>query len=286
MDLGGSVEVIEGTLGSGKSAVGHCEALMHLKSGGVVATNYGFVKDWAWRLAGQDLRVWLGLRNRLKFAHDLYNRCYRIGNAASMYKLSEGMKDLCVGKMRDKREGYGLLVIDEAHHYFNSRNYQGNKHFVEFFANARKLGWRTIIITHSIENIDKQIRTYVEFQTRFRNLKKVRLPLTPFPLSPIPVFFAVRRYAGLGPGSGSKFGSELHVLDKWSAALYDTNEVFRADSILNDAVRQGEEPVCPNVVQEETPLPKKEKRQRPAVMGKVVPYFEHTHPEKQFTGIY
>jgi len=246
MDLGGSVEVIEGSLGSGKSAVGHLEAIMHLKSGGVVATNYKFVDDWAYRLAGQDLRVYLKIRNRLDYSIDLYNRAFRIGNAQSMYNISKGMKKLCSPKMQKKREGYGLLVIDEAHHYFNSRTFQDNKSFVEFFANARKLGWRTIIITHSIENIDKQIRSYVDFQTRFRNLQKVKMPLLPFPISPIPVFLSVRRYAGLGPGTGSKFGSDLHILDKLSASLYDTNEVFRADSILNDATNQGLFPVVPS----------------------------------------
>lgn len=279
MDLGDSVEIIEGSLGSGKSAVAHLNAILHIKSGGVVACNYGWIDNWSWRLAGQDFRVWLGLRDRMELATELYQRCWRIGTAESMYTLSEKMPGLCREDVGKKREGKGLLIIDEAHHYFNARNYQKNGSFVEFFSNARKLGWRTIIVTHSSENIDKQIRSYVDFETRFRNLKKVKIPFLPLPMSPIPAFLAVRRYAGLGPGSGSKAGQDLYVLDKWSAALYDTNEVFRADSINQEARLHGDAPRDP----EATPVPVRAWDAvacRHPLSGWDVPYHERVQPNR------
>jgi hypothetical protein len=289
MDLGGAVEVIEGSLGSGKSAVAHLKAIMHLKEGGVVATNYGFVDDWAYMLAGQKISVMLGLQDRMKYANSLYSRCFRIGNAESMYALSGDrgakIKELCVGKMKKRREGYGLLVIDEAHKYFNSRDYRNNSGFVDFFANARKLGWRTIIITHCIENIDKQIRSYVEFQTRFRNLKHVKIPFTPFPVSPIHTFLSITRYAGLGAGAGTKYGTDINILDKWSASLYDTFEVFRPDSVLQDVRNQGKPP---SLMRDKKTNDKRnsQKKQIPRKKVEERKYYEQVNPKSKYKCIW
>lgn len=282
MELGDCIEVVCGPLGSGKSAVAHLEAVLHLKAGGLVATNYTWCDNWAWHLAGADLRVWLKMRDRLKYAQQLYTRCWKIGSAESMYDLSDRMVELVDKKLRKKREGKGLLIVDEAHHVFNSREYQKNKKFVEFFANARKCGWRTIIVTHSMDSIDKQIRDKVEYETRFRNLKKVRIPFTPFPFSPIPAFFTVRRYAGMGPGSGSKAGQDLFFLDPTSAKLYDTTERFYYDDQLQEAALHGPEPYDPRPdIQKDESRPRpKPKPKSTAALGSVVPYYERIEPAK------
>lgn len=234
------LQVVQGSLGSGKSLVAVVEAVNQLFSGGVVATNFSFTPQWAYDLAGQNLRVRLGLRDRYKLACDLYSRCFRIGHPESMKQLSgdrgSGLARLCQGKLRNAREGKGLLILDDCHHFFNSRTFTANKEYVTFFANARKYGWRTILITHSIENIDKQIRSYVEIESRFRNLRKFRVPIIGVPLSPLPCFLIVRRYAGLGPGSGSIHSKDLIFFDKGSARLYDTLERFGEDE-LNDVYK-------------------------------------------------
>lgn len=244
MEKGDTMEVIQGALGSGKSAVGHVQAILHLKAGGVVATNYSWAKDWAWKLAGQDLRVWLGLRDRQKLAECLYCRNLRIGSPESMYEASHYLKDALRGSpLGKKREGKGLMVIDEAHHWFNARNWQKNSKYNEFFANARKLGWRVIIITHSIESLDAQVRSRVEYETFFRNLKKVKAPFLPIPLSPVPLFFTITRYSGLGPGRGTKAGQDLYWLDKLAANLYDTTETFHLDNVVSHCDYQGDPPL-------------------------------------------
>lgn len=247
IDMGGSIEIIQGSLGSGKSAVAVVEGIMHLKSGGVLATNFDLVSDWSWRLAGQNLPVWLGLRNRYKYAESLYNRCFKIGRPDTMYDLSERFKwkdknSLCIGKMRDKREGRGMLIIDEAQLYFNSRNFSQNKDFIQFFSQARKLGWRTILVAHSIEMIDKQIRFFIEIESRFRNLKKVKVPFLPIPMSPFNTFVINRYYAGLGAGRGTKHSMDMRMLDKLAANLYDSFEVFAFDDHAEKTRHQGEHP--------------------------------------------
>lgn len=246
MIVSDDIEVIQGSLGSGKSMVGLIEAIYQLRAGGVVATNFTFTEDWAYDLAGQDLRVFLGLRDRDQLAQSYYSRCFKIGNPDSMRELSgkrgANLSKMCVGPLRNAREGKGLLILDDCHHFFNSRTFQANTDYVTFFANARKYGWRTKLITHSIENIDKQIRTYVEIESRFRNLKKVRVPLLGLPLSPLPAFAIVRRYAGLGPGSGSIHSRDLYFFDKRAARLYDTLERFGETDTLLRYEHQGKDP--------------------------------------------
>jgi len=240
------IQVVQGSLGSGKSLVAVIEAIYQLRSGGVVATNFSFSPGWAWDLAGQDLRVMLGLRNRMAFAKSLHSRCFKIGHPESMKELSgdrgSGLAALCTGKLKDAREGKGLLILDDCHHFFNSRTFAANKDYVTFFANARKYGWRTLLITHSIENIDKQIRSYVEIESRFRNLQKFRIPVLGLPLSPIPCFLIVRRYAGLGPGSGSVHSKDLYWFDQGAARLYDTLERFGEDALESSYTFQGPAP--------------------------------------------
>jgi hypothetical protein len=247
------IEVVQGSLGSGKSLVATTECIYQLKRGGVVATNFDFSNTWAWDLAGCDLRVNLRMRNRIDLAKDFHNRAFKIGNPESMIKLSgdegKGLADLCTGKLKreikkeggrgHRTEGKGLLVLDDCHHFFNARTFSDNKDYVAFFANARKWGWRTILITHDINNIDKQIRSYVEIESRFRNLKKVKIPYTPFPMTPFNCFVIVRRYSGLGPGSGMTHSKDLYMMDKVSAGMYNTLERFSAENVLGEYQKQG-----------------------------------------------
>lgn len=247
MDISDDIQVIQGSLGSGKSMVAMCEVIMQLKRGGVVATNFTFTPHWAYDLAGQSLLVKMGLLDRYTRAVSYYNRAYKIGNPDSMIKLSgergSNLNKLCVGKAKNKREGKGLLVIDDCHHFFNSRTFNNNKEYVSFFANARKYGWRTLLITHDVDNIDKQIRSYIEIEARFRNLKKVRVPILGIPLSPFfPLFLIRRKYYGLGPGSGMNHSLDLYPFDPAAARLYDTLERFTSDDVLKVYAHQGLHP--------------------------------------------
>jgi len=246
MIISDDIQVVQGSLGSGKSLVAVIEAIYQLRAGGVVATNFSFSRNWAWDLAGQDLWVKLGMKDRMTFAKDLYRRCFKIGHPESMKELSgdrgSGLASLCTGKLRNAREGKGLLILDDCHHFFNSRTFAKNTDYVTFFANARKYGWRTLLITHSIDNIDKQIRSYVEIEARFRNLQKFRLPIIGLPLSPIPCFLIVRRYAGLGPGAGSIHSKDLYWFDKGAARLYDTLERFGEQELDSSYSYQGDPP--------------------------------------------
>lgn len=234
------IEIIQGTPGSGKSAVALVMGVEHLAAGGALAANFELVPDWSWRLAGMNWPVRMGVRDRLSRAEELRRRCFRIGTAETIFQLSDRLKDCgLTGKPATAREGKGLLILDEAQLIFNTRDFGKNKAWIEFFTQHRKLGWNVLLIAHHIQMIDKQIRPLVEIETRFRNLKNIRIPFLPIPLSPVNAFFAVRFYAGHGPGSGMVHNRGLYFLDLRVARLYDTLRVFAFDDLEEEVSPQG-----------------------------------------------
>lgn len=237
------IEIIQGTPGSGKSAVALVMGIDHLVSGGALAANFELTPDWAWKLSGMNWYVRCGAVDRMAKAEQLRKRCFRIGTADTIFQLSDRLKDCgLTGKAATAREGKGLLILDEAQLIFNTRDFSKNKAWIEFFTQHRKLGWNVLLIAHHIQMIDKQIRPLVEIETRFRNLKNIRIPFLPIPLSPVNAFFAVRFYAGHGPGAGMVHNRDLHFLDLRIARLYDTLKVFAFDELEEEVTYQGEDP--------------------------------------------
>lgn len=236
------IEIIQGTPGSGKSAVALLMGLLHLKYGGVFACNFDLVPDWADKFARQNWKVLAGIKDHYKVAMEYWSRCFKVGNTATLYELSKQLPDLVTRKYKNKREGKGLLIIDEAQLYFNSRSWKDNMSFIEFFTQHRKLGWNVILVAHYIEMIDSQIRPLIEIESRFRNLKYVRIPLIGLPLSPFNIFAVARFYSGLGMGKGMMHSRDLFILDKLSANLYDSLQVFAFNQLSDKIEHQGIEP--------------------------------------------
>lgn len=70
------------------------------------------------------------------------------------------------------REGQILLIIDECQMIFNSRNWQANFRWIEFFTQHRKLGYDVILIMQDLKMIDKQIRDCVEYVAEHRRYSR------------------------------------------------------------------------------------------------------------------
>lgn len=132
------------------------------------------------------------------------------------------------------QEGQGLLILDECQLIFNSRKWEKNMNWIEFFTQSRKLGWNVLLVAHTIDMIDSQIRPLIEFEARFRNLQRVRIPIIGLPLSPFPLFAIVYRYAGLGPGASNVAKKDLAPLPLWAARLYDSLLVFSREGWGSD----------------------------------------------------
>jgi hypothetical protein len=224
------IEVQQGTPGSGKSAVAVARAIRHLRFGGVVAANFSLVDGWCDTVARQSLLARFVDKLRFKLSSSLYPRFLRVDSLEAIKAVDP--KKLAVDQWRSKKgkymEGQGLLILDEAQLIFNSRGWQGNMGWIEFFTQHRKLGWNVLLIAHDIQMIDSQIRPLCEYESRFRNLQRVKIPLLGLPLSPFPLFLSIRRYAGLAAGAGQVFDRTIFPLPLWAAKLYDSCLVFSA----------------------------------------------------------
>lgn len=225
------IEIQQGTPGSGKSAAAVARAILHLRKGGVVAANFSLVDHWATTIASKYALSYLpfgwGEQYAYKKASDLHGRFFRVDSLDAIRQIDP--RKLATGLHRDKggySEGAGLLILDESQLVFNSRKWQDNLPWIEFFTQHRKLGWNVILIAHTQEMIDSQIRPLAEYESRFRNLQKVKIPLLGLPLTPIPFFLVIRRYAGLGAGASVIADRDLYPLPLWAARLYDSLEVF------------------------------------------------------------
>jgi hypothetical protein len=234
----GTIEILQGSLGSGKSYVAVDTGIRHLMAGGVLACNFSLVPDWSWKVAS------LGLASKLvgcryTKAESLYKRCFKIGSVESFYEVSKKLPSLCEGKIKEQREGKGILIIDEAELFLNTRSYKDNFNAIQFLTQARKLGWKTILIAHSIEMIDKQIRPLITIEWTFRNLNHVSIPFIPFFQFPCNVFIIIRRYCGKGPGSGLKHSSDIWPFTQAIGDIYDSYEVFAFDEVEDKFLHQG-----------------------------------------------
>ena len=225
------IEVCQGTPGSGKSAAAVARALLHLRKGGVVAANFSLVDGWADVVARRHIWSYVSDTFRYDLAKSLWPRFYRVNSLRSIRQIMP--RDEAVGLYKDDgsySEGSGLLILDEAQLVFNSRKWEKNMEWIEFFTQHRKLGWNVLLIAHTIEMIDSQIRPLAEYESRFRNLQKVKLPVVGIPMSPFPLFLVIRRYAGLGAGASVIADRELFPLPLWAARLYDSLEVFSQET--------------------------------------------------------
>ena len=209
------IEIVSGSLGSGKSTYCAHETARHSRRPGwVVAANFSPPRKWRPKSPGH----WITTTT----VDDLY---------------------ICTEAMSDIRKGVndypGLLILDDCHTLFNSRDWNGNKGWIEFLSNSRKLGWRTLLVSHSDSMIDKQIRNFCEYHTHFRSLRKVFIPWCPLdiPIVPWPIpeqFLYVRRYYGSGLGKGQVAGRGVFGLAP--GLPYSSGTIFRASGIVGDVV--------------------------------------------------
>lgn len=230
------IEILQGSLGSGKSAVATAMAMLHLKQGGVVACNFSLVEGWASEVANHSWLCKFLPDRAFEHATSLYGRFHRVNSLAAIKKLDPKRDAIGRHKVEEGKysEGAGLLILDECQLIFNSRKWERNMEWIQFFTQSRKLGWNVILIAHTIEMVDAQIRPLLEYESRFRNVQKIKIPVVGLPLSPFPLFIKIRRYAGLGAGASVVCDRDLFPLPLWAARLYDSLEVFSAEGWGHD----------------------------------------------------
>jgi Zonular occludens toxin (Zot) len=155
------IEVYEGRLGGGKTYSATVRLLDHLRRGGLVATNV--------ELRWPNCKSYVADRFGVELEDD---QLIRLGDdqVGLFHRFTpSGTAALPV-----------LVVIDEAHLTFNSRDYAKTdklyRETLTFLTQSRKVHTDVIFISQSVLNMDKQFMRLVQFIWRFRDLSKWKIP--------------------------------------------------------------------------------------------------------------
>lgn len=196
-----TIEFYTGTPGSGKSAHVMKDVQDYANRGLTVIANFPLCK-----------RPWLAAKG---FRYH-YVDTFEITPAY----LREYAREFSTG-----REDSALVVIDEAQLLFNSRTWHDSDRadWVAFFSQHRKLGYRIILVTQSMEMVDKQVRALAEYNVSHRKpgnfgiggrilsllfLNRAFVTVTTWPLGKV------------------RLGSGMFLLTPERAAMYDTTRLM------------------------------------------------------------
>lgn len=129
--------------------------------------------------SGKTLDVMIDIDNYLK--HNRYVMCNFPVNASGFVKIvsSSAVNPQLIlsffdGLRVSGKEGEFLLILDEAQTIFNSRTWLQNSKagWIDFFTQHRKLGFEIILICQSIDMLDKQIRSCIEYEIIHRRYSR------------------------------------------------------------------------------------------------------------------
>src|ERR1700736_3153585 len=155
------IECYEGRLGGGKSYSAVVRIVDHLRRGGLVATNVELRWDAICKYVADRFGVVVENDQLIRLADEQIGLFHR--------HTPSGTAQLPV-----------LVVIDEAHLNFNSRDYAKTdklyRETLTFLTQSRKVHTDVIFISQSVLNMDKQFMRLVQFIWRFRDLSKWKIP--------------------------------------------------------------------------------------------------------------
>src|ERR1700677_4422161 len=156
------IEIFEGRIGGGKTYTAIERIANVLAQGEVVCTNI--------RLKWDGLRAMIAKRARVEIEPD---QVIQLGND----KISEFHRHVPWGDLRGSGKTRVLVVVDEAHLFFNARDWgKANRELLAFLTQSDKVSVDVIFISQSALNIDKQFMRLVLFIWRFRDLSKWHVP--------------------------------------------------------------------------------------------------------------
>lgn len=196
-----AVYIITGKLGSGKSLFSISAAWRYLKQGRRVVSNYAI--DFSSRPDSPPMAF-------VEVVPDLPN--------------SDDLKAL--GRGGDNEHTSGVLIIDEAARWLNSRDFadKDRKAVIDWLLHSRKLGWDVYLLIQHIESLDKQVRNgLAEMHVICRRLDRVkffgfRLPQIHFAT----VYYGIHNGGNVTP---PKVESFTYRPAEWGQ-YYDTQALF------------------------------------------------------------
>lgn len=207
-----TIEFFTGTPGSGKSY--HCLEMIidFLDKGKHVIANFP--------LNFTEKMIKDGYRNRFMYIPDEF--LMGENGMALLWKISSDLLDDGSHRFYKKGESQCLVIIDEAGNYFppDEATSKLQKKWRLFFRQHRKMGYDFILVSQGTNDINKSIRSCVEYEIAHRKANRV----APFKWLPWSLFFYVRYWTA--DRKRQLLGSESSIYVKRFAALYDTYQMF------------------------------------------------------------
>jgi len=238
------INFVTGTLGSGKSYLATRYIFKYLAAGKVVACNFDLVGPW-WdtvhelrqsKLRGLMEEFSLGPDLGIREAGERYEARAKIRELAYRFDVQDDLYDY---RLPGEGEDRGLLVLDEQALQMNSRNWEERKkkdaqryggntmRALQFYINMRKLGWSSLVLSHSHEQLDNQLRHMGGAIIRCRNLSKVNIPFTRRSMFKKPRFVAIHIWPETKPVH--IYRREVYGLNMRLARHYKSMEEFDAN---------------------------------------------------------
>ncbi len=215
--MDGSITIISGTLGGGKTLCAVERMYEHVRRGGYAFTNIQLHREkWGAQLA------------RVGFIYEDDRVVDLVGDLGKFHeRVGRGSRGDCV-----------MVVIDEAHLSFNARDWdKANRDLLNFNTLVRKLDIELIYITQDPNNLDKQFRRMVQNVVVCRNMKTWKV----FGLfnCPIPLMFRIHMDMTRGTGTkGTRNFTEIIFRRQWVCDLYNSDALLGAHAQLFSGLKQ------------------------------------------------
>ena len=213
-----TIEFFTGTPGSGKSWHALEMIMDTLYSGKHVIANFP--------LNFTDKMIKQGIHERFMFVPDEFLMGSKgmsfLYHVSAEEVFSENSLLVKQPRFLDQGESLCLVVIDEAGNYFppdESSSYV-QKNWQLFFRQHRKLGYDFLLVSQGNSDINRTIRSCVEYEIAHRKANRV----APFKWLPWTIFFYVRYWTA--DRKRQLLGSESSIYVKRYAQLYNTHKLF------------------------------------------------------------
>lgn len=200
------IALFSGTPGSGKSLrlASHIYRDLRTKGGRAVIANFPIDLDFVSKIKHSKKKKKL---NKFTYVNNF--------NLTPSFLINYAKENHKIGI-----ENQSLLCIDEAQILFNSRNF-GDKlrmNWLSFFSQHRKLGYTIILIAQNDRMLDRQIRSLIEDEYKFKKVNRYKiLKLLPFALfSESKYWYCIRE----------RTGSCFFRYNKTLGNIYNTFELF------------------------------------------------------------